>query len=268
MDSETFNIQENIIMGRLLTLTATIIVLTFTTAFAASEYEIHPTVRNVYEDYIVDHFEAGLRITHFQFKDPTQYTRDASGNITGGYTAGISTYDLEEEQSYMPTIYLRYNVIEYITLQFSWEYLKGKAWNIQVPPYPQGSDGDLILSGPSFSLYGRYPIEFEQIENFRVAPYAGVGIVFFKADFEQDSEWHADGLRNMEADDTTGYLLTLGTSVTLWENIEADLSISSLKAEPSAKYWYRGRGTSDNPDNEWDFPADSWLYQFAVKYVF
>lgn len=255
-------------MKQLLISLVTVGLLLSMTAFAEGQYEFHPTVQKVYDDYIVNHFEAGLRITHFQFKDPTKYTYDANGNLSGGYTAGISTYDLEEEQSYVPALYLRYNVIEYLSLQFSWEYIKGKAWNIQVAPYPQGSDGSLELSGPSFSVYGRYPIEFENIDDFKVIPYAGVGIVFFSADFEQDADWHAGGLRNMQADDTTGYLLSLGTSITLYKNIEADLSISSLTASSDARYWYRGRATEDNPDAEWEFPVDSWLYQLAIKYAF
>lgn len=226
-------------------------------AFAyESQYEMNPAVRDFFDEFIVDHLEIGLRISHFSFKEPSERTYDADGNLAGGYTAGISTYDMEEEQHYFPLPYLRYNFLPYVGLQFGWENIEGKTITLDTDAH---SDGNVVLSGPSLMLYGRYPIE----EMF--APYAGIGMVFFSGNFDEESGWHADGLRNMTADDCTGTLLTLGSSITVYENLEADVSFSYLKAESDGTYWMRGDA---QPRATWTFPCDSWLFQVGVKYAF
>ena len=221
-----------------------------------SEYEIHPDVRDFFDTYVVEHLELGARVSHFTFKEPTERTYDENGNVIGGYTAGISTYDMEEEQHYFPLPYLRYNFLPYVGLQFGWENIEGKTITLD---YDAHTDGNVVLSGPSFLLYGRYPIQDI------IAPYAGIGVIFFSGQFDEESGWHADGLRNMEADDCTGTLMTGGFSLKIYEHLEGDFSLSYVKAESDARYWMRG----DSADRAtWKFPCDSWLSQFGLKYAF
>ena len=210
--------------------------------------------QDYYERYIVDHLEIGLRVSPYKFKEDTKHTYDSSGNWVGGYTKGISTYKMEEEQSYVPTPYIRYNFIEYVGLELSWMRLEGKT----VTYWDQYTDGSLLLSGPSAMVYGRYPTG-------RFAPYAGIGMVWFSADFQMDPSWHADGLRNMVSEDCIGLQLTAGTSVEIYKHIEADIALSSVNAESSTRYWMRG----DSRDRAtWDYPVAAWVLQLGLKYAF
>ena len=237
-------------VGRIISMGVLFIMLGCTSSFG---FEFEKS-NSFYDKYLADRLEVGLRFSNFSFKDADRTTTE--NGITYGYTVGISTYDMEEVQKYYPLPYVRYNFMEYVGLQLGWERLEGKTWTLDVnEPH---SDGNLVLSGPSLMIYGRYPVG-------RFAPYAGIGAVFLSANFEQDVSWHADGLRNMEAEDTTGLLVTIGSSMTVYDHVLARLSFSSLSAESDARYWMRG----DSRDRaNWSFPCDSWLIQFGIEYAF
>ncbi len=209
--------------------------------------------------YVAERLEIGLRLSHFGFRDPERATVSATGE-RGGYAPGISTYTLKEKQSYLPLPYFRYNITPYVGLQLAWERLEGKTGTRDahtLEPYDH-SNGNAVLSGPSFMVYGRYPFD-------GIAPYAGLGLVLFSGTFKPEPGWHANGLRNMAMDDTLGYLATLGTSVRLYEVWEADLSLSYMHARPDARYWMRG---DSRPRATWEFPMDSWAMQLGLKYAF
>lgn len=246
---------KNSVLARLIMLAAPVLLAASSFGYESS-YELNPGVRDFFDEFVVDHLELGLRVTHFTFKDPTERTYDENGNLIGGYTAGISTYDMDEEQHYVPLPYIRYNFLPYVGLQFGWENIEGKTITLDKDAH---TDGNVVLSGPSFLLYGRYPIE-----DF-MAPYAGIGVVFFKGDFDEESGWSEGGLRNMTADDCTGTLLTIGTSFKVYEHLQGDISLSSVTAESDASYWMRG--DSQNRAS-WKFPCDSWLVQVGLKYAF
>ena len=210
-----------------------------------------------YQQFIKDRLEIGLRMTYFKYTDAEKRSYDANGNLTGGYTAGISTYNLADVQYYAPLPYLRYNIIKYLALQIAWERTKGKADTLD--PVDPHNDGNLILSGPSLMLLGRYPNETI------FTPYAGIGFAFLSADFEEDDSWSQDGFLNMESEDTTGFMLSLGCSIQLMEYVAVDLSLSYMQAKSDTRYWIRG----ENYDRAtWEYPADALLYQMGVKFLF
>lgn len=218
---------------------------------------IPESVLKIYDSFIIDHLSIGLRFSHFTFTDPSKKTYDDDGNLTGGYTYGISTYDLEERQSYDPTLYMIYAFTPYVALQIGWEEIEGRAWTLDTadPHY----DGDMILSGPSLVLQARY--DNETI----LTPYLGIGIAMLKGDFEEEYSWSANGFRNMDAADTTGYIFAVGTSVSIYHHVEVDLSFSYMRAESDARYYLRG----DSSDRStWTWPADSTIAQIGLRYAF
>ena len=223
----------------------------------ADYYYSNPALDDFYRTYVNKHLSIGLRISHFSFTDPSKKTYDADGNLVGGYTRGISTYNLDERQSSMPAIYLMYDFNQYIALQVAWEHVEGRAWTLDTadPHY----DGDLTLSGPSFLLRGSYP------NDSIFTPFAGFGLAFLSADFDAESSWSAGGFRNMEADDTIGMLISGGVSADVYENVIVDLSISYMGADADARYWLRGE---DHDRATWTFPASSFMLQLGVRYMF
>jgi outer membrane protein W len=219
------------------------------------------------EPYLAERLEVGLRIAHFSFVDPERRTLDANGQGVGGYTYGISTYSMSEQQNYTPTLYARYYFNDYFGIQVAWEYLEGrtKTRDVQtLEPYDH-SNGNPRLRGPSFVALGRYPLQNVGHPFDMITPYAGVGVVLFSGSFLHDFDWHANGRRNMEVDDTTGWLGVLGTSIALYEGWTVDLEMNYVRARPDARYWMRG---DQGYRAEWQFPMDSWVFQAGVKYAF
>jgi len=212
---------------------------------------------DVYRRHIKDKLSIGLRFSHFSFTDPSKKSYDANGNLNGGYTRGISTYDLEERQSAMPSLYLLYAFNQYASLQVAWEHIEGRAWTLDMadPHY----DGDLTLSGPSFTLRGSYP------NDTRFTPFAGLGLAILFADFKPEPGWSAGGFRNMDADDTLGLLVTGGVTADINENWKIDLQLSYMGANSDARYWLRGENRNRAT---WQFPASSYMFQLGVRYLF
>ena len=233
--------------------------VTSTLSSASSETEsvIPESVLKLYDSFIIDHLSIGLRFSHFTFTDPSKKTYDDEGNLTGGYTYGISTYDLEERQSYDPTLYLIYAFTPYVALQIGWEEIEGRAWTLDTadPHY----DGDMILSGPSVVLQVRYD------NKTILTPYLGIGIAMLEGDFEEEDSWSAGGFRNMTAADTTGYIFAVGTSVSAYKHVEIDLSFSYMRAESDARYYLRGEG---HDRSTWTWPADATIAQIGLRYAF
>ena len=214
------------------------------------------TQNSFYQTYLADRLEVGLRVGYYNFTDGEKKIYDANGTFIGGFTEGISTYQLNEEQSYLPYPYVRYNFIPYLALETGWIKMEGKTWTFGSTPH---TDGTLVLSGPTLELIGRYPNETI------FTPYAGIGFAYLFADFQEDSAWHAGGLRNMVSDDTMGLMLSAGCSIAIMEHLEAELSVDYVQAQSSTRYWMRG----DERDRAtWDYPADSIFFRAGVKYCF
>lgn len=208
------------------------------------------------EDYIRDRVEVGLRISHFSFTDSKKITYDESGNIIGGYTAGISTYNMDSEPTYYPLPYVMYKFTPYIGLRLSWEQIKGRTITLdEANPH---SDGDVIGNGPAFELIGRYPNET------KFTPYGGVGIIFWNMHFKEDSSFYEDGKRDIDVENTTGLLLSAGCSMDISGPWSAELEVSYMMADTDASFSFmRSPDTTD-----WTFPMDSVYVRLGGKYRF
>ncbi len=215
-----------------------------------------------YSMFLEDRLSIGIRASHFIFTEPSEKTYDENGNLAGGYTWGISTYDLEERQKYIPYPYVLYKFTPYVALQIARERIEGRAWTLDRndPHY----NGNMILSGPSFTLLGRFP------NRTRFTPYGGIGFARLDARFQEGGSWSGGGRRIMRAEDTTGYIYTIGSSVSaegtslaILDNIELDLSVTYMRAESDASYRLLPE-TSDRAD--WTWPADTVLVQLGIRY--
>ena len=240
--------------------------LASTTAFSGSAsgggWKLPGPVESLYSKFVRDHLSLGLRVSHFSFTDPSERTYDQNGNLAGGFTFGISTYDLEEQQTYTPYPYLLYAFTPYIALQVGWERIEGRAWTLDFadPHY----DGDAIFRGPSFTLLGRYD------NRTRFTPFAGVGIALFDGELDEEEDWTAGGFRKMTASDTKGYLFTLGSSIStegtsfsICDRVEIDISASYMLLESDARYWL---APESRDRAHWTWPADNILFQIGVRY--
>ena len=75
----------------------------------------------------------------------------------------------------------------------------------------------------------------------------------------------------MTTDSATGYLFTLGSSVSaegtsyaICDRIEIDLSVSYMKLESDARYWLAPEAPHSRA--HWTWPADNILFQIGVRY--
>lgn len=213
------------------------------------------------ERYLEDHFEVGLRITHWTLSDPSKGIYNAEGTFIGGFAEGISTDDLSVQQDYLPSLFLRYKFIPYLGLELGLEKLRA-----ETSTYWDGhTNGDVVMRGPSLSLVGQYP------NDTIFTPYAGIGLAFLNGNFEEDGKWHrASGYtRNMEAGDVTATLLTLGCSIQIVESLEADISFRSMSnADSDAKYYLRWNDGGISNTAKFTWPLDATSFQIGVKYLF
>ena len=93
-------------------------------------------------------FEAGLRLGTFSLDEDSEITRDAEGNVCGGYTCGISIDTLDVDQSYIPLPFVRVFFNDYIGLQVSWESAKVAALaDAQWEELETHKDGDVMIAG-------------------------------------------------------------------------------------------------------------------------
>jgi opacity protein-like surface antigen len=238
---------------------ASIILISANVQAASSRSKNVTTLDECYTKFIENRLSVGFRVSNFNFTDPKQKSYNSNGDLDGGYTHGISTYNLEERQSYMPTPYLIYKFCPYVALQVGWECIEGRAWTMDYadPHY----NGDMTLSGPSFSLQGRYE------NKTAFTPYGLFGLAFLHGEFHESTNWGNYGARRMEVDNTTGVILSVGVSTTIAKHIELDLSLSHMQADPEAEYWLRPEGR-ENPRAEWEFPASSIITRLGIVYSF
>lgn len=196
-------------------------------------------------------------------------TDEDSGMIGGTQGSGTflgTIYALDEEQNYAPlkpfvTFYfakyigieLAYDEIEALTLATNY----GDVTSIK-------TDGPVSLSGPTLSLLGRIPNESA------FTPYGGIGIGFFSGDFDEDSAWEGSAdsrFRQMDVDNATALLLTIGTTYAFTPNWLVDLSVQYVSADADATFLGYTYGVLDTQDPG-SFPMDNIAFRLGLIYAF
>ncbi|MBU0679485.1 MAG: outer membrane beta-barrel protein [Verrucomicrobia bacterium] len=217
------------------------------------------TENEFYNQFVADRVEVGLRISRFTFDHSRKVTHNPDGSIAGGYTSGVSTSDMDEEQNYFPYLYFLYKFTPYVALQAAWETIEGRTLTLdKADPH---SDGNVVGEGLSLTAIGRYPNETP------FTPYAGIGLAWMRMGFDEDPSWYAHGLRHMDIDDTTALLLSLGCSVEVHKNVELDVAYTYFQAEADNQFYLRVGGVKQGA-HDWTYPLDSHFWHIGVKYLF
>lgn len=208
-----------------------------------------------YENFISGRLDVGLRISHFDFTESKKRIYGEDGSFRGGFTEGISTDELIEDQNYMPTLYMRYWILKYFGVEVGWERIAAGT-----STYWDGhSDGDLEAAGPTFMLVASTD------RQKRVYGYAGIGLARLMADFDDDP-WK-EGIHNIKVKDTTATLFEFGAAVDLGRNIKLDLTTRHMQADIDSHFWLQYGDLHIN-DHYWKFPVDNWATQIGIIYSF
>jgi hypothetical protein len=220
-----------------------------------------------------DHLAVGLRASDFSLETTTKRVYDADGKFVHGFLGSIDR--LEEEQSYAPAIYVRWNFNSYINAEFGREHMEVRTWTHAKDGH---SDGAFDLSGWILALNGRYA------NATRFAPYAGIGWAFLDAKFDAEpfwefgfetpaeyASWRATGSppwsgirQTIAADNEPGLLFQMGCDIVLKDHLRLDLAARHIAMDVDTRYHF--------PDGREDvlatFPMDSWAFVAGLHYAF
>ena len=125
------------------------------------------------------HLEVGTRSTWVYLTDHQRDFNATSVNM-GSFYGSINQLDMV--QKYWPLKpFVDYKFCPYGGVELAWDY-----FSVRTITRSDGhTDGDLNLMGPMLSVFVRCPTDFN------LTPFAGAGLVYYKADFDEDPDWHA-----------------------------------------------------------------------------
>ena len=223
--------------------------------------------------------QAGFRISYFQLLDNTRRKMAPDGTFAGGFLGSIDR--LEEDQSLWPMPVLGLYPLPWLGLELSWDVMEVRALTY----FDDHSDGKFNLSGPSLLLVARWP------EAGLFAPYAGLGFIFFSADFDMSDPWHhgfksdeaykewrAAGSppwpnqgyqRNIECDDSAvAVLLQAGCQLRCHRHVVVDVGLRYAWLDLDAHYWLSFYGEKFEDYGTFSFPLSFWSGYVGVSYLF
>ena len=218
-----------------------------------------------YEQYIQGKLQIGTRMVYRSLTDAD------SGFKGGTYGSGTylgTIYAVDEEQSYVPNkFFITYYFTKYFGFELAYDSMEAKtvAWDIY--NNVDKSDGNVSLAGPTMTLLGKFA------NSTPFSPYIGIGLGFFKGDFDEAAEWaHSDTSlgsrdREMVVDSVTAVLLTSGLTWSFATNWLLDLSLQYVKADPDVVFNGYTNGRLDT--EQWGhFPMDNIALRLGIVYSF
>jgi opacity protein-like surface antigen len=201
---------------------------------------------------LADRISIGIRSAHFDFTQNKKRMFTADGEFIGGFTEGISIDRLKELQNYEPLIFGRLRCTDYIAVELAQERMRGDARS-----YYGHTDGELDVKGVSLTLLGIFA------NTSRLQPYAGAGVAYLSAEFDH-APW-GYGVHLIDtASHTTGYLVTVGCSATIWRGLAVDIAARYLEADVDSHFSY----VPNASHYYWTFPIDNWAWQAGLKWTF
>lgn len=217
------------------------------------------------KDYIEGRIQIGTRIDYRIFTDSDSGHKGGTQG-TGTYLGTI--YALEEQQDYLPKrFFLSYFFTQQFGLEFAYDSIKGRTRAIDLDTYATKTDGDVILSGPTVSLIGRYP------NSLYFTPYVGIGVGLFNGDFEETAAWAQTYVgadvrdRRIVVDRTTAFLLTLGVTWEFDQHWLLDGSLQYMKADADAVFYGDVNGYLDTVQPG-HFPMDNVAFRLGLIFAF
>jgi outer membrane protein W len=218
-----------------------------------------------YEQFIHGKLQIGTRMVY------RSLTNADSGHQGGTYGSGTylgTIYAMDEEQSYLPNkFFITYYFTKYFGFELAYDSMEAKtvAWDIYNDV--NKTDGNASLSGPTVTLLGKFA------NSTPFSPYIGIGLGFFKGDFDEDSAWAHDDTslgsrdREMVVESITAVLLTSGLTWSFATNWLLDLSLQYVKADPDVMFngYTNGRLDTEQPGH---FPMDNVAFRLGIVYSF
>jgi outer membrane protein W len=141
-----------------------------------------------FQAFAEDRLVLGARILRHRLTDNTR-PEDTSRQET--FLGFINQLDLENEYSF--ALFAEYHVHPFVFLELTYDRIEARTMNFN----NNLSDGNVIMSGPIFSVYVQYPL------HERVTPFVGLGLAPWSASFDHD-DWWTLGWASPEAYDAAG----------------------------------------------------------------
>lgn len=218
-----------------------------------------------FDEYIYGRLQIGTRLAYRTLTDSD------SGNKGGTYGSGTflgTIYGLDENQSYAPDkIFMTYYFSDHFGFELAHDRMLARTLAMDIYTDAEKTDGDVILSGPTLSLLGRYG------NTTPLTPYAGIGLGFFNGDFDETAEWAHSNLslgerdRLMVVDSTTALLFTAGVAWAIKDHWFLDCSLQYIRADADATFYGYTDGTLDT-EQTGHFPIDNVALRLGAGFSF
>ena len=243
-------------------------------AHAAPDPAVPVAAPDFYDEYIAYRLSIGVAYVHASM-------RDESGALTTS-DEGTRTFlghidRLSDDTMGGAAFLVRYECTRNLAVEIGVnpEFSLG-TWNDNL----SGSDGSFKFRTVYAALHLEYPIE-----EYCIAPYAGIGIVhttasmstaeWWRKGYVSPSAWRHRGeraatSRDMSVDDpSVGLVLSLGLTADLWRHVSADVFyryFATGDADADVYCHYTNGGTLHSATGK--FPTDHALFGAALRLVF
>jgi hypothetical protein len=236
-------------------------------------------LQRLYDDWIADRMEMGIRLSGVRLDESERLERDADGNVTRTFLGSI--YKLDPNGDAVPDFYLNYKLKPYLWVQVGWEEIQIDAIRLT----DDNPDGWFNLGGLSLLLQGRW------YNQTRLTPYAGLGAMFLDIsfdpepawhngfagdDYEQDyqdwvdmgaPEWPNDGYRrNLDVTDDWQVtpLLQLGCRAQIRERLHFEVEGRYMPLDVDLHFYLSRYGETFQDSGNTTFPLDMWLCSIGL----
>lgn len=203
--------------------------------------------------------EIGTRSTWVSLTD---HRRDfnATSVSMGSFYGSIN--QLNAIPNYWPLKpFVDYKFCPYGGVELAWDY-----FSVRTITRGDGhTDGDLNLMGPMLSVFVRCPTDF------KLTPFAGAGLVYYKVDFSEDPDWHAPPgrpeIQTMDFDHTWGLFVYGGVIWNITDHVALDLYVRYTKVQDAeGTHWAGADGTFNNGSPT--IPLSNIATSLGLRYCF
>ncbi len=186
-----------------------------------------------FDKYISGRLQIGSHSTyrHFQKAD--------SGHKGGVYKSGTflgTIYAVKEKQDFAPTYpYISWYFSKYIGVELAYDHITAETVATTGYNMIDKTDGDIELSGPTFSLLVRYPNET------KFTPWIGLGMFLYSASFDPVPDWsyskrYKGAYNKMTLEDVQGVLLSAGVGWMFYDHWILNASVQYMSVDVDGVY--------------------------------
>ncbi|MDA0577261.1 MAG: outer membrane beta-barrel protein [Verrucomicrobia bacterium] len=226
--------------------------------------------------FLQNYIEVGTRLTTVNLLDDS---RPDDPLQVDTYLGNLNR--LEAEQSLAPVkLFANFVVNPYFVVELTYDKVEARVYNSSHGTAAGFSDGTVSMAGPILTAQVRYPIQD------RYVPYAGIGLAFMGAEFDEDAWWAqgwlnptefaaADGAafspdgttRVMNVNDDTGIVLVGGFTYFITEHWAVDTMLRYMEVTTEATFvrYVNGKKERQIPG---EFTLEHVAWGLGVRYSF